>query len=653
MTHRGACGCEYNTGDGAGCLVAIPQGFFRRVVAESKGALGFEALPAAGDYAIGMFFLPTDAGQRKTAKAAVDKVAKELGHAVLGWRRVPTDAASLGDSAKSTEPRVEQCFFAKSEKPVTSSPDPEAQYFILRKLIEYELSAKGVGDDSAFVCSLSSTTIVYKGQLLPSQVPEYFPDLAAPDFESYMALVHSRFSTNTFPSWGRAQVRGGEEEEEEEEEGKGQEEEEEEEQQQQQQEEGQEEEEEEEEQEERVLFLFPISFRPSSFLVSLFCFFTCSPHLSLPPFLPPPSRKNEQPMRMLGHNGEINTLRGNKNWMRARQGSIAAAGLGVPKDVLRRLLPVVPSRTSDSGSFDAVLELLVRCGRDLPEAMMLMIPEAWQNDALMPEARRDFYRFGSAIMEPWDGPALVAFTDGRFVGATLDRNGLRPGRYYLTKGGRVVMASEVGVVDVPDAEISAKGRLMPGNIFLVDFEAGRVVKDDEMKERYAGARPYGEWLGRQTVTLKDVVAAAGGKALPPPIAVTGAGGSGAGAAAPVVRAGRDGASSAGGNGASSAPAVTSAAVRRLLSPLKAAGYTRETFDLLLLPMATEGAEALGSMGNDAPLAPLSRRPKLLPEYFKQLFAQVTNPPLDPLREKVVTSTRCMVGPEGDVTSPGE
>lgn len=225
-------------------------------------------------------------------------------------------------------------------------------------------------------------------------------------------------------------------------------------------------------------------------------------------------------MRMLGHNGEINTLRGNKNWMRARQGSIAAAGLGVPKDVLRRLLPVVPSRTSDSGSFDAVLELLVRCGRDLPEAMMLMIPEAWQNDALMPQAKKEFYRYGSAIMEPWDGPALVAFTDGRFIGATLDRNGLRPGRYYLTKGGRVVMASEVGVVDVPDRDISAKGRLMPGFIFLVDFEAGRVIKDEEMKEKYAGARPYGEWVTRQTVTLKDVVAAAGGKALPLPISVS-------------------------------------------------------------------------------------------------------------------------------------
>ena len=360
-------------------------------------------------------------------------------------------------------------------------------------------------------------------------------------------------------------------------------------------------------------------------------------------------------MRMLGHNGEINTLRGNKNWMRARQGSIAAAGLGVPKDVLRRLLPVVPSRTSDSGSFDAVLELLVRCGRDLPEAMMLMIPEAWQNYALMPQTKKDFYRYGSAIMEPWDGPALVAFTDGRFIGATLDRNGLRPGRYYLTKGGRVVMASEVGVVDVPDAEISAKGRLMPGNIFLVDFEAGRVIKDEEMKERYSGARPYGEWLKRQTVTLKDVVAAAGGRALPPPIAV--GGGAAAAATAPaVVRAGRDGngASSPGGNGASSSTTTTtSTAVRRLLAPLKAAGYTRETFDLLLLPMATDGAEALGSMGNDAPLAPLSKRPKLLPEYFKQLFAQVTNPPLDPLREKVVTSTRCMIGPEGDVTSPGE
>ena len=352
-------------------------------------------------------------------------------------------------------------------------------------------------------------------------------------------------------------------------------------------------------------------------------------------------------MRMLDHNGEINTLRGNKNWMRARQGSIAAAGLGVPKDVLRRLLPVVPSRTSDSGSFDAVLELLVRCGRDLPEAMMLMIPEAWQNDALMPQAKKDFYRYGSAIMEPWDGPALVAFTDGRFIGATLDRNGLRPGRYYLTKGGRVVMASEVGVVDVPDRDISAKGRLMPGFIFLVDFEAGRVIKDEEMKEKYAGARPYGEWVTRQTVTLKDVVAAAGGKALPLP------------ASALTVRAGRDGngfssSTSAGVNGASShAAASSSSALRRLLSPLKAAGYTRETFDLLLLPMATDGAEALGSMGNDAPLAPLSKRAKLLPEYFKQLFAQVTNPPLDPLREKVVTSTWCMIGPEGDVTSPGE
>lgn len=363
-------------------------------------------------------------------------------------------------------------------------------------------------------------------------------------------------------------------------------------------------------------------------------------------------------MRMLGHNGEINTLRGNKNWMRARQGSIAAAGLGVPKDVLRRLLPVVPSRTSDSGSFDAVLELLVRCGRDLPEAMMLMIPEAWQNDALMPQAKKDFYRYGSTIMEPWDGPALVAFTDGRFIGATLDRNGLRPGRYYLTKGGRVVMASEVGVVDVPDAEISAKGRLMPGNIFLVDFEAGRVIKDEEMKERYSGARPYGEWLKRQTVTLKDVVAAAGGRALPPLIAVAKAPASAA-AAASVVRAGRDGNGvssppvGGNGNGASSTTTTTSLAVRRLLAPLKAAGYTRETFDLLLLPMAVDGAEALGSMGNDAPLAPLSRRPKLLPEYFKQLFAQVTNPPLDPLREKVVTSTRCMIGPEGDVTSPGE
>ena len=477
---------------------------------------------------------------------------------------------------------------AGADVPAPAPADPEAPWYLLRKLTEHGLAAKGVGEDEAYICSLSAATVVYKGQLTPGQVPKYFPDLASPDFTSYLALVHSRFSTNTFPSWGRA-----------------------------------------------------------------------------------------QPMRTIAHNGEINTLRGNRNWMRAREGVMACAGLGASPDVVRRLLPIVPPRQSDSGSFDAVLELLVRSGRSLPEAMMLMIPEAWQNDPAMPAPKKAFYRFGSASMEPWDGPALVAFTDGRFLGATLDRNGLRPGRYYLTKGGRVIMASEVGVVDVDPADVAVKGRLMPGNIFLVDFEAGCVVRDEEMKARIAGARPYGDWLARQVVELKDIVAAAPPSAVPPPLATwesaaaaaaaaANGGGGGAkangGGAKKLARSATwptDGAaappSNGNGNGRAPPPAGAAPAAKglaRLLSPLIAAGYTQETVDLLLLPMAVTGAEALGSMGNDAPLPPLSRRPKLLPEYFKQLFAQVTNPPLDPMREKVVTSTRCMVGPEGDVTAAG-
>ena len=469
---------------------------------------------------------------------------------------------------------MEQVFYTPSAKAKDMPPgaDPEAPWYLLRKLTENGLASKGVGEDEAYICSLSAATCVYKGQLTPGQVPLYYPDLAAPDFTSYLALVHSRFSTNTFPSWGRA-----------------------------------------------------------------------------------------QPMRTIAHNGEINTLRGNRNWMTARQGVMACAALGAPPDVVRRLLPIVPPRQSDSGSFDAVLELLVRSGRSLPEAMMLMIPEAWQNDPAMPPAKKAFYRFGSASMEPWDGPALVAFTDGRFLGATLDRNGLRPGRYYLTKSGRVIMASEVGVVDVDPADVAVKGRLMPGNIFLVDFEAGAVVRDEEMKARIAGARPYGDWLARQVVELKDIVAAAPPGAVPPALAtwessVGGANSAGNGKKAKLARsatwpADPVAAPAPPSNGTPPAGQANKG-LARLLSPLIAAGYTQETVDLLLLPMAVSGNEALGSMGNDAPLPPLSRRPKLLPEYFKQLFAQVTNPPLDPMREKVVTSTRCMVGPEGDVTAAG-
>ncbi|CAL5227781.1 g10803 [Coccomyxa viridis] len=562
MTHRGACGCESNTGDGAGCLVAIPHGFFSRVVREDCDV----RLPDPEQYAVGHLFLPKEPELYNAAKGIVAKVAEKLGHTVLAWRLVPTNNYNLGESAKAVEPHIEQVFISLSSSPVTSSPDPEAQFFVLRKLIEHAWVRKGYDHKHAYICSLSSHTIVYKGQLLPAQVPTYYPDLQAPDFTSYMTLVHSRFSTNTFPSWDRA-----------------------------------------------------------------------------------------QPMRMMGHNGEINTLRGNKNWMKARQGILKCTSLGLPQDILEKLLPIVPEWQSDSGSFDTVLELLVRSGHELPEAMMMLIPEAWQNDPLMPQNKRDFYRFNSAVMEPWDGPALVSFTDGRFIGATLDRNGLRPGRYYLTKSGRVVMGSEVGVVDIPNWDIASKGRLMPGNIFLVDFDAGRVIKDEEMKEKYTKMRPYGEWLAEQTVVLQQIIdAVPEEKRQAPPVLPAGAlpsngavHANGNGANGNGNGATTNGASS---NGSSALPEEDSTGVRRLLKLLKANGYTMETLEMLMVPMARTGAEPLGSMGNDAPLACMSHRPKLTYEYFKQIFAQVTNPPLDPLREKVVTSTRCMIGPEGDVTS---
>jgi glutamate synthase (NADH) len=527
---------DASAGDGAGILVAMPHTFFEEV---TKHNCGF-ALPPRGEYAVGMVFLPRDDPEKYAqAKSIVAEVAADQGHEILGWRTVPTYNFGLGASALRTEPIVEQFFVTRSPK----GPEKrslEQQMFIMRKFLERRWTEGGLTDMDAYVCSLSSRTIVYKGQLTPAQVASYYVDLNAENFTSYMALVHSRFSTNTFPAWHRA-----------------------------------------------------------------------------------------QPMRMLGHNGEINTLRGNVNWMRAREGVMKCERLGLTDDELQRLLPVVPPAQSDSGSFDSVLELLVRNGRDLPEAMMMCIPEAWQNNQLMPQQKKDFYRFHSAMMEPWDGPALVSFTDGRFIGATLDRNGLRPGRFYLTHSGRVIMASEVGVVDVDPADVARKGRLMPGNIFLVDFERGAVIDDREMKERYATARPYGEWLSQEVSELADVVSSvAKGSVQVPEIL---------------------GATLASSNGNGNGNGSASMGLQRLMGPLRAFGYTVETIELLLLPMAKGAADPLGSMGNDAPLAALSKRPKLIYDYFKQLFAQVTNPAIDPLREKLVTSMRSMIGPEGDVT----
>ena len=528
MKHRGACGCEENTGDGAGILVAMPHVFLSNAVEQSNG---FE-LPEKGKYGVGMTFLPTDNAAYGKAKTVLRQAVESRGHTLLGWRPVPTDNTGLGKGALDTQPIIEQFFISPTSE--SDIKTMEQQMFVLRKLIEQGWRVAGLTDDDAYICSLSSETIVYKGQLTPAQVKSFYLDLQDPLFTSYMALVHSRFSTNTFPAWHRA-----------------------------------------------------------------------------------------QPMRMLGHNGEINTLRGNVNWMKARQGVMRCNQLSVSERTLQKLLPVVPDGQSDSGSFDAVLELLVRSGRDLPEAMMMCIPEAWQNDQLMSRQKKDFYKFHSCIMEPWDGPALVSFTDGRFIGATLDRNGLRPGRYYITKDNRVIMGSEVGVVDVEPISVAKKGRLMPGNIFLVDFESHSVIDDAQMKEKYSSMRPYGEWLDKEVVRMNDIVNSLGSSLKMPEIR---------------------GAVSQSCNGSSA-----NIGIRRLLNPLKAFGYTTETIDRMLMPMASSAADPLGSMGNDSPLAVMSDRPKMMYEYFKQLFAQVTNPAIDPLREKLVTSMRSMVGPEGDIT----
>ncbi|XP_059431841.1 glutamate synthase [NADH], amyloplastic-like [Corylus avellana] len=537
MSHRGACGCEANTGDGAGILVALPHEFYEKVVKD----LGFE-LPPAGEYAVGMFFLPKSESRREESKNVFTKVAESLGHTVLGWRPVPTDNTGLGMSALQTEPVVEQVFLTPTPQ---SQVDLERQMYILRRVsmiaIRAALNLEYGGAKDFYICSLSSRTVVYKGQLKPNQLKDYYyADIGNERFTSYMALIHSRFSTNTFPSWDRA-----------------------------------------------------------------------------------------QPMRILGHNGEINTLKGNINWMKAREGLLKCNELGLSNNELKKLLPFVDGSSSDSGAFDGVLELLVRAGRSLPEAMMMMIPEAWQNDKNMDPNRKALYEYFSALMEPWDGPALISFTDGRYLGATLDRNGLRPGRFYITHSGRVIMASEVGVVDIPPEDVYRKGRLNPGMMLLVDFENHIVVDDEALKQQYSLARPYGEWLKRQKIELKDIVESVHeSERIPPPLAG-------------VIPASSDDDN------------MENAGIHGLLAPLKAFGYTVEALEMLLLPMAKDGVEALGSMGNDTPLAVMSNREKLTFEYFKQMFAQVTNPPIDPIREKIVTSMECMIGPEGDLTETTE
>ena len=492
LEHRGASGAEPDSGDGAGILIRVPDAFYQAVT-------DFD-LPHANAYATGIAFI----AQGVELRQEIAKIADEEGLVILGWRELPINSISLGKTALSVMPRFEQLFIAGKNKEEGIVLDRLA--FALRKRAEHSLEL--------YFPSLSSQTIVYKGMLTTGQLEEFFPDLSDDRVISPLALVHSRFSTNTFPSWPLA-----------------------------------------------------------------------------------------HPYRFIAHNGEINTVKGNRNWMRARE-SLLASEL-IPGN-LDRLFPIVEMSGSDSASFDEVLELLYLGGRSLPHAVLMMIPEAWENHTSMSQKRRDFYAFHASLMEPWDGPACVTFTDGHQVGAVLDRNGLRPSRFWVTDDGLVVLASEVGVLDIPAERVVRKGRLQPGKMFLVDIEAGRIIEDDEIKDQLADAAPYGQWLRDGIVKLNDLPARE--HIIYP----------------------------------------HSSVIRRQ----RAFGYTEEDLRILITPMAKNGMEPLGSMGSDSPIAALSEKPRLIFDYFSQLFAQVTNPPLDAIREELVTSLGGSIGPEHNLLDPG-
>jgi glutamate synthase (NADPH) large chain len=511
LQHRGACGCEVNTGDGAGVLIQTPDRFLRKVAPAP--------LPPAGEYGVGLVFLPQDARDREAVEQLVARIVTEEGHHLLGWRHVPTDDRPVGPSAVAVEPVFKQLFIARNSSPAGADATArfERQLYVIRKRIEHAADTLSISAGSKklfYVVSLSANTLIYKGMLTASQIETMFPDLTDPDIETALALVHQRFSTNTFPSWPLA-----------------------------------------------------------------------------------------HPYRYIAHNGEINTLRGNINWMRAREGLLASPLLG---DDLARILPVIREGGSDTATFDNVLEFLVMTGRSLPHAILMMIPEPWAGHEGMSPELKAFYEYHSSLMEPWDGPASIAFTDGSVIGAVLDRNGLRPSRYYVTKDNLVIMASEVGVLDIPPENVLIKERLHPGRIFLVDTVQGRIVSDDEIKRDLAGAQPYARWLKENLVDIEELPAA---PYLPPP--------------------------------------SHEAVLRRQ----QTFGYTDEDLRILLAPMATGGEEAVGSMGTDTALAVLSDRPRLLYDYFTQVFAQVTNPPLDAIREGLVTSMESTIGAEGNLLDP--
>ncbi|MFQ5780232.1 MAG: glutamate synthase central domain-containing protein, partial [Nitrospiria bacterium] len=504
LSHRGAVGCDPCTGDGAGVLIQIPHAFFDRAASE----IGIQ-LPPPRAYGVGMVFLPPAPADRLACERLFEKIIAEEDQRVLGWRDVPTKEAYLGEIARSSLPAIRQIFIARD---ILDENAFERKLYVIRRRMENAVRASAIeGKSSFYIVSLSCNTIVYKGLLLPDQIPLFYPDLSDRETMSALVLVHSRFSTNTFPAWPLA-----------------------------------------------------------------------------------------HPYRYICHNGEINTLKGNVNWLRARQGRFSSKLFG---EDLEKLFPIIDEDQSDSACFDTALEFLVMGGRSLPHAMMMLIPEAWAGNPHMDLDRRGFYEYHAAVMEPWDGPAAVAFTDGKVIGATLDRNGLRPARYLVTQDDLAVLASEAGVLPFNAEEIRTKGRLQPGKMFLVDTTQGRIIDDEEIKAKISSQKPYREWVAANRISIDE---------LPEPL--------------------------------------------NLLQPDHATlrqrqqtfGYTIEDLKMLITPMAVSGQEAIGSMGDDTPLAVLSDQPQLLFKYFKQLFAQVTNPPIDPIREHLVMSLITTIGPKANL-----
>jgi len=509
LDHRGASGAEVNTGDGAGVLMQMPHEF----LAESCKKTSIK-LPAPGDYGCGLVFLPRNPTLRRALESKFSEIIQSEDQVLLGWRTVPTNNSMLGDTAKMAEPFMRQVFIGRGPD-VKDQAEFERKLYVIRKRAYTDLRTSTLGGaENWYLCSLSTRTLVYKGMLTTEQLDQYFLDLRDPTMETALALVHSRFSTNTFPSWDRA-----------------------------------------------------------------------------------------HPYRYIAHNGEINTLRGNFNWMRARESRFRSELFG---DDMDKIPPIINPNGSDSAMFDNTLELLVLGGRSLAHSMMMMVPEPWSNHEYMEDTKRAFYQYHANLMEPWDGPACICFTDGMQMGAVLDRNGLRPARYYVTKDDLVVLASEAGVLDIAPEDVVEKGRLQPGKMFLIDMAQGRIVPDEEIKRDVVSQRPYGQWLKDHLVHLKDLPAA---------------------------------------------PEVPLPDHDTLLQRQIAFGYTFEDQRILIAPMARDGVEAVGSMGNDTPLAVLSNKSRLLFDYFKQLFAQVTNPPIDSIREEIVTSSEVYLGSEGNLLEP--